>query len=143
MSKENKSRYPWQPWANFEAVDSDRRTWQYSQIPEFEPESGNWKMKSNTRVECVGLRTYVGSPAHSLITRHPDPTEQPVIAPSSQPTPAPENDYEETPFIPNRAEAWARFMAASIARENIRNIDEAAGFADRALAEYEARFLNQ
>ena len=69
--------------------------------------------------------------------------EQPVITPSYQPSPAPENDYEETPFIPNRAEVWARFMAASIARENIRNIDEAAGFADRALAEYEARFLNQ
>lgn len=34
-------------------------------------------------------------------------------------------------------------MAASIARENIRNIDEAASFADKALAEYEARFLNQ
>jgi len=52
-------------------------------------------------------------------------------------------DYEETPFIPNRAEVWARFMAASIARENIRNIDEAASFADRALSEYEKRFLNQ
>jgi len=66
--------------------------------------------------------------------------EQPVITPSSQPDPAPETDYEETPFIPNRAEVWARFMAALIAGETVTS---AANIADQALAEYDKRFLNQ
>ena len=68
--------------------------------------------------------------------------EQPVIMPSYQPAPAPETDYEETPFIPNRAEVWARFMAAAITA-GITDIEKSARRVDSVVAEYEKRFLNQ
>ena len=69
--------------------------------------------------------------------------DQPVITSSSRPA-TDLTDYEETPFVPNRAEVWARFMAALIANDYAGwNAEIAAARADKALAEYEKRFLNQ
>jgi len=129
---ENKGRFPWKDGANFEAVDPDGRVFQIIQRPYYK--FGQWRPFEGW---FVGNSDIPQDASTTLIERYPSEQEQPT----SQPDPA--LDFDETPFMPNRAEAWVRFMAASIARENIRNIDEAASFADRALAEYGKRFLNQ
>jgi len=71
---------------------------------------------------------------------------EPVVVFLDTPTPQPDTapDFDETPFIPNRAEAWVRFMAAMLAKgASVTDINHAANQADVALRHYEKRFLNQ
>ena len=133
--KENKGRFWWRNWAKFETIDKDGQVWQFSEMPVFDQVDQTWDLHNaafnlNGNCEKVG-RSHPPEDAYkTVIERYP----------SSQPAPAPETDYEETPFVPNRAEVWARFMAALIAGETVTS---AANIADQALAEYDKRFLNQ
>lgn len=155
--QENKSNVgQWLDWARYETIDHDGQIWQYENKPT--PNPFRWNVNRG-RAECVGNTAEPKDHSETLIFRYAEQAlgpilrlpEMPIILPNGfeqnktapDPTTNTAPDYEETPFIPNRAEVWARFMAALIADENIRNIDEAASFSDRALAEYEKRFLNQ
>lgn len=153
--QENKSNVgQWLDWARYETIDHDGQIWQYENKPT--PNPFRWNVNRG-RAECVGNTAEPKDHSETLIFRYaeqvPGPIlrlpEMPIILPNgfeqNSPTPDPTTDtapdYEETPFIPNRAEVWARFMAAAMTADW--QLNKAANLADKALAEYEKRFLNQ
>lgn len=132
--QENKSNVgQWLDWARYEAIDSSGQIWQYENKPT--PNPFRWNVNRG-RAECVGETAEPKDHAETLIERY---WNEPEV--TSQPEQTIWPDYEETPFIPNRAEVWARFMAAAMAADW--PSEAAANRADNALAEYEKRFLNQ
>lgn len=136
--QENKSNVgQWLDWARYETIDHDGQIWQYENRPT--PNPFRWDVNRG-RAECVGTTAEPKDHSKTLIERYCNEPET-----TSQPEQATWPDYDETPFIPNRAEVWARFMAAAMAQgdESDWTQENAAKKADKALQEYEKRFLNQ